>query len=304
MKKNFQRVAFWGGIVMSASLALSSCDKDYESSNGVGSEATEGEDYLVPFFEVAKGDSISKDVYRAKPYSEDEAPNVVVSSEDDNSSEALRGLYTPISTKYRIISGIQARSFKRASEAPSYYMSMPAVTSPCTPLYFYKLNYDLNAGAGGKFIYFYYCPEDLESRNALILRMNTNTVLRDVIAYSGRTGGDHLNDCKNNMRKHYGYDWEWHYEGTDGAGPVAKEVMGSIYPNAYYGTGKQVDLNEGAGGKYIYLFGSNNCKNHNPIQSIAVGKSMKTSGYFCATSDLNDGAGGEYIYLFTKFYKD
>ncbi|MCQ2218510.1 MAG: hypothetical protein MJZ33_08535 [Paludibacteraceae bacterium] len=299
MKKNFQRVAFWGGIVMSASLALSSCDKDYESSNGVGSEATEGEDYLVPFFEVAKGDSISKDIYRAKPYSEDEASDEVVTSEDDTNSEALRYLYTG-TTKYKYITGIQARAFNSASEAPSYYYSCTFIGGQVVP--FYKFNYDLNAGSGGKHIYFYYCPEQLVDANAVNMRDRSNSLLRDITDYSARKKGDYLSAVKSDAKRYYGgYDYEWHHEGTDGCANVISALEASAFPSwAYKGTGKQTDLNEGAGGKYIYLFGSSNCKHHSPITSIAISEKKNVSGYRRVSNDLNDGAGGKYIYLFAK----
>lgn len=70
-----------------------------------------------------------------------------------------------------------------------------------------------------------------------------------------------------------------------------------------------VDLNEGAGGDYIYFAVKRGINNGNAINGLAVvsGKNDKVSapaGYERNNMDLNKGAGGRYIYLCTRRGKE
>ena len=283
---------------MSAALAFSSCNKELDAENDNIQTNGDEDDYLVPFFEVAKGDSISKDIYRAKPYSEDEGSNEIVFSDDENTSTALRALSTG-TANLRYIIGVQARSFNSPAQAPSSYLSIPHGRSEPYP--FYKLNFDLNAGAGGKYIYFYYCPEQLETTQAYNVMVKTNSLLRELGSYSAKKHGNYLSAViKESAKEYNGIKYEWHAEGTNGCKGQNPEIEKLYEGFIYAGTGAQVDLNEGAGGRFVYLFGSHNCKHWNPIKAIAISEKKRVSGYRIATGDLNDGAGGKYIYLHTK----
>lgn len=284
---------------MSAALAFSSCDKELDSENNNYQTNGNEDDYLVPFFEVAKGDSISKDIYRAKPHSEEEGSNEIVFSDDENNSAALRALSTGTASLRYIIS-VQARSFNSAAEAPSWYRSIPNGRSE---LYdYYKLNFDLNAGAGGKFIYFYYCPEQLGSAEEYNVRIRSNSMLRDLVSWHAKKKGNYAGQLASAYSHETGYYFQWYAEGTNGCKGqnTAVENLYLGWSNYYLGTGEQVDLNEGAGGRYIYLFGSHNSYLRGAIKAIAISEKRSVSGYRCATGDLNDGAGGKYIYLHTK----
>lgn len=70
-----------------------------------------------------------------------------------------------------------------------------------------------------------------------------------------------------------------------------------------------VDLNEGAGGDYIYFAVKRGTNNTNAINGLAVisGKNDKAAapaGYEKINMDLNKGAGGRYIYLCKKRGKE
>ena len=294
-----KKTLFWGGMLMSAALAFSSCDKELDSENNNYQTNGNEDDYLVPFFEVAKGDSISKDIYRAKPHSEEEGSNEIVFSDDENNSAALRALSTG-TANLRYIIGVQARSFNSAAEAPSWYRSIPHGRGE---LYdYYKLNFDLNAGAGGKFIYFYYCPEQLGSTEEYNVRIRSNSMLRELASMSEKKKGHYAAQLASLYNHIYGYNFQWHEEGTNGCKGqnTAVENLYLGWSNYYLGTGEQVDLNEGAGGRYVYIFGSHNNYLRGAIKAIAISEKKSVSGYRLVSCDLNDGAGGKYIYLHAK----
>lgn len=66
-----------------------------------------------------------------------------------------------------------------------------------------------------------------------------------------------------------------------------------------------IDLNKGAGGDYIYVYGSYDENAGPPIKTISFGSTTTTSYKVCGTlisskipADLNANAGGEYIYCY------
>lgn len=261
MKNYKKNTWFMGGLIISSVVFLS-CSKNSdfaESPNYYEMENSEDSDYLLPFFEVAKGDSISKDVYRAKPIEVESNKDSAVFS--TNQSAALRAVRSN-STLGSFIVDIQARSYNRSEDAPLSYADID--NDGWTQMY-YKLNYDLNKGAGGKWIYFYYAANN----SAL-------SALQELCTYHARSRGRYQDACE---RLAPGRNWEaiGKYTGTD-----------------YY----QTDLNEGAGGRYVYLYGTKRSPYYPSIRSIAVSNTDYLSGYYCSSGDLNDGAGGNYIYLF------
>lgn len=114
-----------------------SCEKDdalNQDAQNLNSESQLDKDIqILPFFEVAKGDSISKGVYREKPeWAENEAEEAESSSYDDIDLSTLRSYVNseegdPDGCK--VITDIQARSFKHSGDAPSFYYSCPSYLS-------------------------------------------------------------------------------------------------------------------------------------------------------------------------------
>jgi hypothetical protein len=284
----------WGGVIMLSAFMFVSCEKDdalNQDAQKMNSESQLDKDIqILPFFEVAKGDSISKDVYREKPeWAENEAEEAEYSSYNDIALSTLRSYVNseegdPDGCK--VITDIQARSFKHSGDAPSTYMSCPSYLS--TTVEYKKINYDVNKGAGGKYIYLYYASEFRS--NTMLSGRFPDVALRDVYALSHKKGGDHTSYVNKKKISEYSFNWNYFKIGTDG----------NPQEPGYKGTGRQVDLNEGAGGKYIYLFGSTKNKAWNYITEIAVSNNKTLNGYRNAGCDLNDGAGGKYIYLHTR----
>lgn len=280
-----------------------SCEKDdalNQDAQNLNSESQLDKDIqILPFFEVAKGDSISKDVYREKPeVSEMDTDEVAETADEDlsvlrsTSGSSADELFDEMVS---VVVDIQARSFNRSTDAPSSYISFPSYRGELAT--YYKINFDLNRKAGGKYIYFYIGRQFI-SRELLALR-RSEVALRNVTSHSNKKAGDYTAYVTKKMTTALGgFVYDWKKIGTNGCG---EHFVADYYSNIYKGTGKQVDLNEGAGGKYVYIFGSTNCKNWDYITSCKVANYTRSEdGYRCTTGDLNDGAGGSFIYLHTK----
>lgn len=279
-----------------------SCEKDdalNQDAQNLNSESQLDKDIqILPFFEVAKGDSISKGVYREKPeVSEMDTDEVAETADEDlsvlrsTSGSSADELFDEMVS----VVDIQARSFNRSTDAPSSYISFPSYRGELAT--YYKINFDLNRKAGGKYIYFYIGRQFI-SRELLALR-RSEVALRNVTSHSNKKAGDYTAYVTKKMTTALGgFVYDWKKIGTNGCG---EHFVADYYSNIYKGTGKQVDLNEGAGGKYVYIFGSTNCKNWDYITSCKVANYTRSEdGYRCTTGDLNDGAGGSFIYLHTK----
>lgn len=308
-----------GGVIMLSAFMFISCEKDdalNQDAQNLNSESQLDKDIqILPFFEVAKGDTISKGVYREKPEwaenEENEMSEDAVSEDDSNYSSILRSSESEPEDQ-RVLIDIQVRSFNKSTDAPSYYYSYPKNMDKCKEwLHYGKWNYDLNKGAGGKYIYFYTAYRWVSKKDLVNLTNSSISsckgwALRDVVSNSYKRSGDYTESINKTMANTYGFQYEWHKLGTNGCGQLdpMQELMPGKYSPAYYGTGKQVDLNEGAGGKYIYIWGSSNCRHEGYIHTLMLsnGRNRRKDGYERLTGDLNDGAGGKYIYLHCKRY--
>jgi hypothetical protein len=286
----------WGGVIMLSAFMFVSCEKDdalNQDAQNLNSESQLDKDIqILPFFEVAKGDSISKGVYREKPeWAENEAEEAVELTNEDCSS-VLRASHAYLGGdngygQCYVLMDIQARSFKKSGDAPNYYTSASSL-EPSKTLDYSKINFDLNKGAGGKYVYFY-----VAFKRVNISELGDSKALRDVCTYHPKKSGDYTSQVnKDAVKQNSGFRYKYFKIGTDG------NPNGS---GSYKGSGRQVDLNEGAGGRYIYLFGSSECKTWGYITGVCVSNTRTySSGFRRATGDLNDGAGGNYVFLHTQ----
>lgn len=279
-----------------------SCEKDdalNQDAQNLNSESQLDKDIqILPFFEVAKGDSISKGVYREKPEVSEMDTDEVAETADEDLSVLRSTSGSSADEEVDVVVDIQARSFNRSTDAPSSYWSFPSYSGE--PAKYYKINYDLNKKAGGKYIYFY--VGFMEMERSFLAKRPPYAALRAVTAHGNKKAGDYTSYVTKKMTSELGgFVYDWHKLGTNGCGEhIAVNSWADIY-KIYKGTGKQVDLNEGAGGDYIYLFGSTKCRNWDYIVNCKVANYTRSKdGYRCRTGDLNNGAGGGYIYLHTK----
>lgn len=152
---------------------------------------------------------------------------------------------------------------------------------------YYKINVDLNKGAGGKYIYLAFTrdPEKVKGSSSWI--------------YDGMKGSH--NPVRNIYVKSNSFGYGFNMEPSNCAAPIeTKDFLGYHQP----------DLNDGAGGKYIYAWQekcSTYTPNHpNPIREVGViyGNSstiQPPSPWIRISGDLNEGAGGDYIYFCIKY---
>lgn len=144
-----------------------------------------------------------------------------------------------------------------------------------------RINVDLNKGAGGKYIYLTF------TRNPL---------------YSYENDGAHAPityDIPLTHLKVVSYtQFEYHNQ-------VSNIAPGAYYRHLYKFTGGSsipVDLNDGAGGKYIFGHVSRQALYGSPIKEVGVlyGNSSQIqppTGWVKVPGDLNENAGGDYIYF-------
>jgi hypothetical protein len=225
------------------------------------SQQTEPE--YVPFFELAKGDTIPKGVFREKPEYNGEDVVVLYSSENKfrtkaqgNSSGSgyIKNLKTSV------------RSDNSAGSTMDGYTKIPV---------------DLNEGAGGKYIYLYYIKTETSTEALCYLKVRNNCCtpffsteheyMQKLGISFGSNGWTDLNQgaggyyivlegCSNNniagwitAQARAGGSIGWIPSDTQ---PI-KDILiisSSSKMSSYSGwTFIDVDLNKGAGGKWIYL---------------------------------------------------
>lgn len=215
LKLNMRKVTLF--FVIGA--ALLSCQKQSEEQ---------------PAFPPQKGEMVSKDVRREKPESGEDYKILYTSENDTNlkNSSYTRGIY--------ILTG-----------------DSPDITPP--PNYT-KIPCDLNKGAGGKYIYL--CLYDEDDKDPL-------TALK--VYAGGYTPSPAITT-----------PWT-----------VVENSNGKGYPGT--------DLNEGAGGDWIYVYESRHEYSGDPITKIGIAESSFSSfnipGWQLINVDLNKGAGGKYIWF-------
>ncbi|MGE4289710.1 MAG: hypothetical protein AB7E36_13585 [Salinivirgaceae bacterium] len=205
---------------------------------------------------MAKGDTIAKGIYREKPDFEDTNEPVVLFSTESK----LKATGYSIGSDYITDLYVSIRS-----------SNTTGTTGQFDGLTWNRIPVDLNEGAGGYYIYLYY-------------RKDPNSLpIRDIVGIHQNTYLGYVDDIIN---IHPQYD-------------IVER----------YGD-KRADLNDGAGGDYIYLIYSKDLEDiygNSPtsaIKNIAIvsgnSSGITYSDWAKVPVDLNKGAGGKYIYLFYK----
>lgn len=153
---------------------------------------------------------------------------------------------------------------------------------------YYKINADLNKGAGGKYIY-------------LVFTRDKNKVVG-----SSSWVNDGMKGSSNPVRNIYvrsnSFGYGFNMVPTNCAAPLeTKDAFGGYH---------QPDLNDGSTGKYIYAW-QEKCDTYTPgypypIREVGViyGKSSSIeppAPWIKIPGDLNEGAGGDYIYFCIKY---
>jgi hypothetical protein len=246
-----------------------SCNKNDVQTNQVNEEGLK----TVPFFEVAKGDSIAKGILREKPKFDDDMEVLFTSESIGNQLKA-----TETSERYVSLWNAQKSwPIKYICDLKTHVSrknNAPATITIDGHTY-YKIPVDLNEGAGGKWIYLYYRYIDGTGNPAHV---------RDgLISIDAKSQGAPILDADGLFER------------------AGKEA-----------NGHWADLNDGAGGKYVKLqalhWHSYVNYTGNIITDIAITSSSNSSTYYYGETgnigtwhrvnvDLNDGAGGKYIYL-------
>ena len=173
---------------------------------------------------------------------------MLYSSEDDSNLKSLQATSSYITDLYVLTSD-------KASAAP--------------PWMYTKINVDLNQGAGGKWIFLCFTKEVGQEP------------IREMKLWAG---GRYPSPA-------IGNPWT-----------VVTNSNGYGYPGA--------DLNEGAGGDWIYLYENRSKDCGDPIKEIAIVATTSSSYTPCCgwhisnldknIVDMNRGAGGKFIYLIYK----
>jgi hypothetical protein len=142
-----------------------------------------------------------------------------------------------------------------------------------------KLDTDLNSGAGGKYIYLFFFRNTVNNHRGCDDGWSHSTPISDVKVIAWQTLS--VSKTPDNFCPIYTPD-------------------GAVYPWNY----KSSDLNDGAGGRYIYSYQSK-ASTPTPIKEIGIVAGNNSSiqppaGWVRTGDDLNAGAGGDYIYYCYK----
>lgn len=230
-------------------LSFVSCNKEENKQNMPINNIDED----VPFFEVAKGDSISKNIFRAKPiFNQSDEMTLLYSSYDEKKSKASGSSYEGVFCEItRLAVHICSSAHQGGTWDDGYghvYNLIPV---------------DLNEGSGGKYIYLVYSKDP----NIEGARGYYNIHINIGLSQNLQPG-------------------EWV------TGDPALGIM--------------ADLNDGAGGSYLYLHSFDNGNYFDHAIDVAIVSSTSSNvGYsgpggpwYKVNTDLNYRAGGKYIYLF------
>lgn len=147
---------------------------------------------------------------------------------------------------------------------------------------YFKINADLNRGAGGQYIYLQF------TRDPSKVVGSSNWVSDGVVGRYKPVKGIIIKSST------FGGPNGWANEFSP---PVeVKDAFGYHTP----------DLNDGAGGKYIYAFQEKYNPNKTIVYEVGVLYGSSSSiqppaGWTRISGDLNEGAGGDYIYFCVKY---
>lgn len=224
------------------------------------------------FFDLAKGDTISKGTFRDKPYVSPEDEVTVLFSSEEYSSKAS-GSSSGVGYIYDLMCSV-----RNENTAPDEFDNG----------YWIKIPVDLNEGAGGKYIYLYYHKEPKSN-----LIHGNNDLLVDIkVRYSWANFlfPSHVNMKKLGMRFNPSGLWT---DLNDGAGGYYIKLEGwTASKHQDYMT----DMNE-----FPHPLKTDDPSFIKDICIISSDNSLSSyPGWTLIPTDLNMGAGGKYIYLCYK----
>jgi hypothetical protein len=144
-----------------------------------------------------------------------------------------------------------------------------------------RIDVDLNKGVGGKYIYLQFTRNSDNIKSSHPDYNYRENPVTDIIAEGFNTG---LNRSPQTGYSH-----------------IYEHTCQCVTPNSWFDY-KVIDLNDGAGGKYIYAYLSRWASKGTPITEVGVlyGNSSNIqppAGWIRVNQDLNEGAGGDYIYI-------
>jgi hypothetical protein len=232
--RNFRIIS----VFVCAALIISACEKEVSNPNQTPGETPTA----VPFFELAKGDTIAKGIYREKPdFGGLEEVKILYSSE-----RRLRATGDAGNSFNLPLDGMKV-SISKSSSVPDGYIPV-----------------DLNEGAGGKYIYLKCDFADDNSKGFKEIGVEFDALPRTI--------------------------WD----------------QGNRWLVTKSGSNIPADLNDGAGGDYVYFWTSPGLSSYGPfIRHIRIASSTSSSvsfsGWTKINKDLNKGAGGKYIYIFYQY---
>ncbi len=226
---------------------LPSCSKDENAQPSMLQEQAESKVQSAPFFELAKGDTIAKGIYREKPEFYDDSVTVLFSSEDyEKRNPRLKAIGTSEGTSGYFIDDIKGHVGGNAPDTRDGYTKIPV---------------DLNEGAGGQYIYLYYRKNNIGRFTSL----NAFTSWRPELPFASSSkralGVNFDNSLWTDLNRGAGGPFIY-IEGSYASGPTDSPlrvsdilVISSTSKVTAYGDWHVIpqDLNEGAGGKWIYL---------------------------------------------------
>ena len=134
------------------------------------------------------------------------------------------------------------------------------------------VDYNLNEGAGGQYIYLVY--------KTGLANDPDHAPITDFYIKSTKDKNDHPDEVSYNNRTYY---------------RISSYIGSSSFESSYG------DLNDGAGGRYIYLYYTTDAWDY-PRGITSIAFNDNSNGAVCGNGsttpqDLNEGAGGEYIYM-------
>lgn len=250
-------------------------DKDPDSTSSVRKDANGDEIVPVPFFELAKGDTVSKSVYRLKSKRVDTTTTVLYSTEFQSPSLKSLGTSAGISGAY-----IHRKMY---TYTRVYKNNVPDVID-VTNRYYYRIPVDLNEYAGGYYIWLFIGKtDDINESLCGIKTVSPPNRIRSVgfpqheLGYNRGSINDYYTDLNDGVGGDYIYLTGYYYSdfinihaaysdywfqddqrpireimivGTGEDEPTFNSKMTSRYPGWRM---VYKDLNDGAGGSYVYL---------------------------------------------------
>ena len=225
-------------VVVCSTTFFNACEKEDNqlSNENINNEVSRIK--TVPFFEVAKGDSISKDIYREKPdFSGSEDITVLYRSDKKLKSTGVADNPYP----YKKLTAF-ALSIDNNGGVPQGYIPI-----------------DLNEGAGGKYIYLKCYFGDTKWGYDMIgveaFTLPRFIRFRDLQSnYVENDGANVPGDLNAGAGGKYIYLWYPNYNSRNAIDRIA--IVSGNSSSIQYSNWKKidVDLNKGCGGKYIYIF--------------------------------------------------